>query len=195
MRKLVYLLLVLLVPSIFATPLPNKTNTKPKNFICVTDIKYDLKYSKHNKFGPALYRKHAKLYMTKELHVALSKANEQLAPLGLELLIYDAYRPFSATVKIWNSVVGQKGNVELVAPPQLGSDHNRGTAVDLTIVKKGTYTSIIPAEFDKIPWTTSPEIELLKSTMHTCGLINYKKEWWHYSLPNSKDFPICNFKN
>ncbi len=34
--------------------------------------------------------------------------------------------------------------------------------------------------------------ELLKSTLIAAGLVPLATEWWHYSLPNRKQFPLLN---
>src|SRR6218665_109252 len=61
---------------------------------------------------------------------ALKKVQIALQANGLSLKIWDAYRPYSVTEKMWEKVKDSR----YAADPQYGSGHNRGIAVDLTIV-------------------------------------------------------------
>src|SRR5437867_1601617 len=55
---------------------------------------------------------------------------QELNEKGLGLKIFDAYRPYSVTVKFWELIKDER----YVANPSKGSGHNRGIAVDLTII-------------------------------------------------------------
>ena len=51
--------------------------------------------------------------------------------MGLGLLIFDAYRPYHVTQLMWKKI----GDPRYVADPSKGSGHNRGIAIDLTLIK------------------------------------------------------------
>jgi len=53
---------------------------------------------------------------------------------NLSLKIWDAYRPYSVIEKMWGMIKDKR----YVADPKKGSGHNRGIAVDLTIIDRTT---------------------------------------------------------
>ena len=74
---------------------------------------------------------------------------------GLGLEIWDAYRPYSVTLALWQAV----HNVNFVAPPSSGSIHNRGAAVDLTLVNLKTGRELLmPTAYDSFGPATSPTL-------------------------------------
>ena len=50
--------------------------------------------------------------------------------LGYKLKIFDAYRPVNVQKKLWDILP----DANFIAPPEKGSPHSRGVAVDLTLV-------------------------------------------------------------
>jgi D-alanyl-D-alanine dipeptidase len=129
---------------------------------------------------------------------ALQKVQQELNEKGLGLKIYDAYRPYAVTVKFWELVKDER----YVANPSRGSGHNRGVAVDLTIIKLQTgkelnmgtgfdnFSDTAHHNFTQLPKEILENRELLKSTMGKYGFTAYSDEWWHYSIPNSGKYEI-----
>ena len=129
---------------------------------------------------------------------ALQKVQKELNEKGYGLKIFDAYRPYSVTVKFWELVKDER----YVANPSKGSGHNRGIAVDLTIVHLQSGKALdLGTGFDNFSDTAhhtftqlSREIlqnrQLLKSTMGKYGFNAYTDEWWHYSLPDGAKFEL-----
>jgi D-alanyl-D-alanine dipeptidase len=60
---------------------------------------------------------------------ALHAAQRALAKKGVGICIFDAYRPYSVTLRLWQYLHDER----YVAAPWTGSRHNRGCAVDLTL--------------------------------------------------------------
>lgn len=119
---------------------------------------------------------------------------------GLGLKIFDAYRPYAVTEKFWELVHDER----YVANPANGSGHNRGTSLDLTIIylengqelNMGTgfdnFTDTAHHSFTNLPESILQNRMLLKSLMEQNGFKALETEWWHYSLPNSKQYELLN---
>src|SRR6185295_1434430 len=82
----------------------------------------------------------------------LASVQEELAERGLGLKVWDAYRPFSIQQRFWKLVPDDR----YVAQPTTwygrpldGSKHNRGAAVDVTLVDRKTGRELeMPSAFD-----------------------------------------------
>ncbi len=161
---------------------------------------YDLRYATTNNFMHRLmYPANTNnTFLRMPAATALQKVQEELNKIGLGLKIYDAYRPYAVTEKFWELVKDER----YVAHPKNGSGHNRGVAVDLTIIdsKTGKETNM-GTGFDNFSDTAhhsftnlSQEIKknrnLLKTLMEKYGFRCYNEEWWHYSWPNGGKFEI-----
>ena len=88
------------------------------------------------------------------------------------------------------------------ADPKKGSGHNRGIAVDLTIINlknkeeldMGTgfdnFSDTAHHGFTNLPEEVLQNRLLLKKVMAQHGFKALDTEWWHYSLPNANDFEL-----
>ncbi len=159
----------------------------------------DLRYATFNNFM------HIKLYPTlhttflrKPAAEALLKIQQELKAKGYGLKIFDAYRPYSVTEKMWEPVKDDR----YAADPKKGSGHNRGVAVDLTIVSLKTkkelnmgtgfdnFSDTAHHNFKDLPADVLQNRVLLKNIMESNGFKALDTEWWHYSLSNAKDFEL-----
>lgn len=188
-----------LLPSINAQEpaLPITVTHRPKSFVRLGNklIKVNLAYSKPSSFGAKAYRMGNKAWAQKELAVRLEQAAISLSKKGYGILILDAYRPFSVTIRFWNYAVRNHLDVRYVAPPWYGSAHNRGAAVDITLYSLKSNQEInMGGKFDSfIPNPNSIPIQLLKAEMGAVGFESYQLEWWHFSLPYCETIPIYDF--
>ena len=129
---------------------------------------------------------------------ALKKVQEELQLQGLGLKIFDAYRPYSVTVKFWELVKDER----YVANPTKGSGHNRGLAIDLTIINLKTgveldmgtgfdnFTDTAHHSFTKLNATVLQNRKLLKDVMLKHGFNLLETEWWHYYWPNDRNYEV-----
>ncbi len=118
--------------------------------------------------------------------------------MGFGLKIYDAYRPLSVQRKMW-AVFPQEG---YVANPAKGSRHNRGAAVDVTLVDLATGKELpMPSVYDEFSerahrnysGATAEELrnrELLERVMEKHGFKGLFTEWWHFDDVNSKRYEL-----
>ena len=167
----------------------------------VPGIVLDIKYATTDNFTKAKIYNLPKAYARKPVAQALAKAQVEFNKLGYGVKIFDSYRPYSATVKFYEVM---KGDTVYVASPYKGSKHNRGCALDMTIIDLKTKKELkMPTEYDaavKEAWPTSsvadPAIresrETLISIMETNGFKVYEAEWWHFDFIGWQKFPIMN---
>lgn len=166
----------------------------------IPGIIYDLRYAGINNFMRRLMypQNTTTTFMRLPAATALLKVQQELNHKGLGLKIFDAYRPYSVTVKFWELVKDER----YVANPSKGSGHNRGIAVDLTIVNLKTgmelnmgtgfdnFTDTAHHTFTQLSGEILENRKLLKSTLVKYGFRAYTEEWWHYSLPDAAKFEI-----
>src|SRR5690606_15781196 len=119
----------------------------------IPDIKLDIRYATTNNFaGQAVY-KEARAFARLPVARALKKVQEELQKMSLGLKIYDAYRPYTVTVKFFQ--VESEENI--VAKPKSGSKHSRGCAVGLTLMDLKTGRELtMPTDYDSFEAAASP---------------------------------------
>jgi len=160
----------------------------------VPNIQYDLRYATINNFTHhQLYKDSNETFLRSVVAKALLKVQEELNEKNLGLKIWDAYRPYSVTKKMWDLVKDER----YVADPKKGSGHNRGIAVDLTIIDKATgkelnmgtgfdnFSDTAHQTFKNLPGDVLENRLLLKTTMEKYGFIALETEWWHFYWNNS----------
>ncbi|MBK9487705.1 MAG: M15 family metallopeptidase [Haliscomenobacter sp.] len=99
----------------------------------VPDLVLDIRYATTNNFMEEKIYDCGECYLRKEVADAIARVHRRIKAQGYGgLKMYDCYRPHSAQWKLWKKVP----NTQYVADPRKGSMHNRGSAVDLTVVDK-----------------------------------------------------------
>ncbi len=164
----------------------------------IPDIVLDIRYATtHNFTGEIIYEK-AMAYARRPVVAALKLVQDSLAMHGLGLKIYDAYRPYAATLKFYEVYP----DTTYVANPRHGSRHNRGCAVDVSLVDLSTKKEIpMPTAFDdfsekahsqymNLPDNVIANRTFLFSIMHHFGFTHYESEWWHFDFQGWEDFPL-----
>lgn len=165
----------------------------------IPDIVLDLRYTTTNNFmHKKLYPATTTTYLRLPAAKALMAIQKELRNLGLGLKIFDAYRPYTVTEKMWELVKDDR----YAADPKKGSGHNRGTAVDVTLInliskeelQMGTgydnFSDTAHHSFMALPKIVLENRKTLRSTMEKHGFRMLETEWWHYSLPNAKDYEL-----
>ncbi|MFN3840380.1 MAG: M15 family metallopeptidase [Cyclobacteriaceae bacterium] len=164
----------------------------------IPGIILDIRYATTNNFtGEQIYTL-ARAYARKPVAEALKKAQEDFKKEGVGIKIYDAYRPYSATVKFYETY----RDTTYVASPYKGSRHNRGCAVDMTIVDLKTGRELaMPTGYDsfkKEAWPSTPvndpivrrNRQLLISIMEKHGFKVNTSEWWHFDFVGWEKFEV-----
>lgn len=159
----------------------------------------DLKYaSADNITGAPLYRE-ARCLLHPDAAQALSKSIHIAALAGLRLMVYDAYRPQQAQALLWQACP----NPEYVVAVDIGSNHSRGTAIDLTLMDEQGRILDMGAGFDEmhdrshayhpsVPPAAQRNRLLLNAIMYGGGFVGIESEWWHFELPNAASYPLLN---
>ena len=164
------------------------------------NIVYDLRYASTNNFMQRqMYPENTSItFLRRPAANALQKIQQELNEKGLGLKIFDAYRPYSVTVKFWELVHDER----YVANPAKGSGHNRGIAVDLTIINLKTgdelnmgtgfdnFTDTAHQTFTDLPEEVLQNRYLLRATMEKYGFVAFETEWWHYYLKDEEKFEV-----
>lgn len=164
----------------------NKAFVKIKDYI--PGIALDIKYATtQNVFYEKLYDKP---YAITRLPVAkaLKQVQEELKQQGIGLKIYDAYRPYGVTCRMWDLMPDSI----YMGKPWRGSRHNRGIALDLTLIDLKTKRELrMPTPYDALVYPSHPDFMLLPDSiiqnrdrlitvMRKYGFTVAKNEWWHF---------------
>ncbi|MBL8940864.1 MAG: D-alanyl-D-alanine dipeptidase, partial [Archangium sp.] len=121
----VLLALVLSAPDAGVQPLVEVVTRIP-------DAVVDLRYATADNFmGKAVYPPEARCLLLEKSAKQLEAAAKALREQGFRLRLYDCYRPHHVQWELWK-VLPKPG---YVADPKTGSNHNRGGAVDLSLVR------------------------------------------------------------
>lgn len=160
----------------------------------------DLRYASADNFmGVNLYGAFNRAFLRKTAAAQLYAACEALGRRhnGFKLAILDATRPRSVQHRLWAHVKGTSQEC-YVADPAIGSIHNFGFAVDVTIVDAREQELDMGTAFDAFTDLSQPALEqehhrngdlsdlhlenrkLLRGVMEAAGFIQHPLEWWHF---------------
>ncbi|GBD89380.1 D-alanyl-D-alanine dipeptidase [bacterium BMS3Abin04] len=158
----------------------------------------DVRYATTNNFtGKVLYSTD-KVYLRKVVAERLSEVNKYFKKkYNLRIKIFDGYRPLSVQKKMWEIVPDSR----YVANPVKGSRHNRGAAVDITLIDNtgtelnmGTgfdnFTIIAHHNYKLLPDSIKANRNLLRTVMIQFGFSPITTEWWHFDFNGWRKFSI-----
>jgi len=163
-----------------------------------SSIVIDLRYATEDNFtGKQIYPDNSIALLRRETAIKLLQANNIFKEDGYTIKIWDAYRPLYAQQALWDHAP----NSGFVANPQKGSKHNRGAAVDITLVDESGNEVEMPTEFDSFTdkaFRNSPDhsdiekknVEYITRVMQSCGFKGISNEWWHFDDINSLQYPL-----
>ena len=161
------------------------------------DVDLDLRYATaDNLTGAPIYARplcllHADAVPPLRRAVALARG------LGLRLRLFDAFRPVEAQWSLWRALP----DARYIADPARGSNHSRGTALDLTLagadgtpLEMGTgFDAMTPLSHHgrtDLPSEVQRHRALLAGVMAGAGWQPYPYEWWHYQVPGAERYPL-----
>jgi len=166
-----------------------------------SDFVYELKYATPDNFLKQAVYDCGECYLRKSTAEALVKANKDFIQLGYRIKLFDCYRPLSVQKKMWKILPG----THYVANPAKGSKHNRGAAVDLTLVdaqgkelNMGTPFDFFGKEAHHTYTEHTKEVlenrKLLKETLNKYNFKSIYSEWWHYEYRPEMQSKVENFE-
>jgi len=159
-----------------------------------SSIMVELRYATTNNFtgAPLPGYEANRAYLRAEAAAALAVVSEDLRAQGYGLKVFDAYRPVRASdaMVAWAQRTN-RGDLLRDGYIASRSRHNLGVAVDLTLINLATRQEITMGtpfdHFSRASHTANARgviarnRQLLKRVMERQGLMNYEKEWWHFS--------------
>jgi D-alanyl-D-alanine dipeptidase len=164
----------------------------------VPGIKLDIRYATKNNFMKQVMYTQPRAFARRPVVEQLKKIQAELKVKGYGLKIYDAYRPYATTVAFYKKA----SDKNFVADPAWGSKHNRGCAVDLTLIDLKTgkeipmptpYDSFSPAaapHYNKLPANVIKNRDFLLQTMHAHGFKVIYNEWWHFDFTGFQKYEL-----
>lgn len=162
----------------------------------------DIRYATTNNFMKRVLYPEAAAFLRAPAAKAIAAVEAELRPKGLGLKIHDAYRPYSITRAMWEPIK----NPDYVADPAKGSRHNRGCAVDLTLIRltdgselpmPTPYDDFTPRahhDFNALPADVLENRKLLRETMERHGFVAFESEWWHYDFEGWEKYELMDLE-
>lgn len=160
-------------------------------------ILVELKYAtSDNLSGRVLYPADFRAQLRRGVALELHSAQEALRPLGLGLKVWDAYRPLEVQKALFEII----SNPSYVAAPGGLAMHNRGVAVDVTLVDASGRDLEMPTKFDAMGHAATyfydggnplilGNLIVLQRVMKQAGFYACKTEWWHFFSRKWERFP------
>ena len=164
----------------------------------IPGIVTDIRYATEDNFTGQIIYTAPKAWFRKDAADSLLKIQNILKEEGLGIKVFDAYRPYAATLYFYEVFP----DTMFVAAPWRGSIHNRGGAIDLTLIDLYTGEELeMPTPFDEFSERAShsyanltPEAiknrEKLLRVMTENGFTMYEHEWWHYNIKGRNRYPL-----
>ncbi len=167
-------------------------------------VRLDIRYATPNNFTKVTVYPAAKCYLRDDVAKRLAKVQAELEKQGLGLKVYDCYRPFSIQKKFWALVPNEDWvakPVEKDGKPVSGSKHNRGAAVDLTLVDAAGNELPMPSGFDDFTEKARRDYaggdkaalensRKLEAAMRKEGFEPLPTEWWHFDGPGWQGYEL-----
>jgi D-alanyl-D-alanine dipeptidase len=165
-------------------------------------IAVDLRYGTADNFvGHAVYAGIDCHWLRREAADALEHAAAWLHARrpGYRLLVLDALRPQRVQQRLWDELQGTPLTMYL-APPERGSIHSFGMAVDLTVLDPSGREVDMGSGFDEMTLASHPDHEAehlalglltpahliergwLRAAMREAGFHGIATEWWHFDF-------------
>jgi D-alanyl-D-alanine dipeptidase len=165
-------------------------------------IKLDIRYATSRNFLSTPVYSSARAFLQRPAAEVLLRAHRELLKQGYGVLIFDGYRPWYVTKMFWDATPPDKH--EFVADPALGSRHNRGCAVDLSLYDLKTGREVeMTGGYDEMSERSYPKYaggtpdqrarrDLLRREMEKWGFTVFPSEWWHFDYRDWRAYRIQN---
>ena len=167
-------------------------------------IHVDLAYATANNFMNKKMYSINQAYMLEPVAQSLSKAQSQFKAQGYTIKVLDAYRPFSVQEEFWQKYPKPTFLAQPIRNKQKlisGSKHNRGAAVDITLVDENGKELAMPTPFDEfspraarnfkhLPEPIKSNVTLLEEIMHSHQFMGLPSEWWHFDYIGWEKYPL-----
>ena len=159
-------------------------------------VRVDMRYASTENFVRQRLYSASRCLLVPGVVQRLGRVQARLRKRRLGLKLWDCYRPLSVQRQLW-AAAPQPG---YIGDPSIGSNHNRGAAVDVTLVDSSGRELAMPTDFDEFSprahhgAPASPAArqnrELLRQEMTRAGFLTLGTEWWHYDAPDALRYPL-----
>jgi len=171
------------------------------DFVDVTQIipgiQLDLRYATPKNFLKRAVYPEPLCLLRRAVAERLARVQIRLALRGYGLKIWDAYRPLAVQKEMWALVPDER----YVASPIKGSRHNRGAAVDCTLVDRDGVELEMPTAFDDFSARATASgkgatakaranLAILQEAMRAGGFEVLDTEWWHFDCKGWEAFEV-----
>lgn len=164
----------------------------------IPNIRLDIRYATTNNFMQQVMYKQVRAFARKPVVDALKKIQKELNKRGYGLKIFDGYRPYAITVEFYKKA----SDKNFVANPAKGSKHNRGCAVDLTLINLKTgkelvmptpydsFSAAAAAKYEKVSPEARKNRDFLIAIMGKYNMNVLENEWWHYDFSGWRGYDL-----
>jgi D-alanyl-D-alanine dipeptidase len=160
-------------------------------------IVVDLKYASEDNFAKQKLYEANVCFLRRSTALKLDAVQKELEALNLGLKVWDCYRPLAVQRSLWALLPDER----YVADPRKGSRHNRGAAVDVTLVDSRGAELQMPTGFDEfsapahrryqnLPEQVIRHRSLLETSMKKSGFVPLPEEWWHFDDETWSDYEV-----
>ena len=167
-------------------------------------IRIDLRYATTDNFTGAAVYPVARCLLRRDAADRLARVQRRLRADGYGLLVWDCYRPLSVQERFWTLVPDERYVARPArrdGRPVAGSKHNRGAAVDVTLVDASGAPLPMPTGFDDFSERAhrgAPGVKpvaranaaRLESAMTAEGFEPLPTEWWHFDAPGWQAYEL-----
>lgn len=161
------------------------------------NIALDIRYATANNFLKKKLYPEARCILRYGVAKKLSLVQQDLARNKLSLKVYDCYRPLAVQKAMWKI----RPDERYVGNPARGSRHNRGAAVDATLINSNGKELEMPSTFDAFTPASSRDYsggsvqsrknrQILEDAMKKQGFVGLKTEWWHFDAPGWDKYAV-----
>lgn len=170
----------------------------------IPDAQLDIRYATEKNFVNEAVYPVARCLLRRSVALRLRRVAESLHDQGYRLLLWDCYRPFSVQERLWAIEPDERfvaRPVRVGGRPAEGSKHNRGAAVDVSLVTADGHAVEMPTAHDDfsdraVPghpsWTplAAEHAKALDDAMRAQGFSQLATEWWHYDAEGWERFSL-----
>ncbi|HVZ81722.1 MAG TPA: M15 family metallopeptidase [bacterium] len=164
-------------------------------------VRIKLKYATTDNFmGLNMYGPFRKAFLHKDAAAMFRRAVNLLQKErpGYSFVVFDALRPHSVQWIMWDRVKDTPER-KYVANAEIGSPHNFGMAIDLSVLDEKGRELDMGTPFDSFSEVSEPKLEqrfleegkltkgqmenrlILRRAMTGAGFLQLSHEWWHYN--------------
>lgn len=163
----------------------------------VPDVVLDIRYATADNFTGKVVYPDTRCFLAEDAARALRGVQATLRGQGYRLKVFDGYRPLSVQRIFWDILPDPR----FVADPRTGSKHNRGYAVDVSLVTLEGKAVAMPTDYDDFSECARSDYlglskaciqhrAVLRRAMERHGFESFPTEWWHFDFKGWQDKPV-----